>query len=138
MAHSREHGWDLRVGLGRKALTKSIIINVKTLQNLMMNIWHLVDWTHKMYKCREFLVVVIDDQTVVALVRTVVVVGQLMRCQSLRVGTINVGANIFDVRIDHGWIDEVRRRHATVVRPETLRWRRMCGRRRFLSAFLYG
>lgn len=77
----------------------------------------------------------IDDQTVVALVRTVVVVGQLLRCQSIGVGSINVSADILDVRIDHGWIDEAGRRYATVVRPETLRWRRLSGRRRFLSTF---
>lgn len=82
--------------------------------------------------------VVIDDQTVVALVRTVIVVGQLLRCQSLGVGSINVGADILDVRIDHGWIDEAGRNDATVVRPETFRWRRLSGRRRFLSTFSYG
>lgn len=79
----------------------------------------------------------IDDQTVVALIRTVVVVGQLLRRQTLGVGSINVGADVLDVRIDHGGIDEAGRNNATVVRPETLRWCRLGGRGRFLSTFVW-
>lgn len=62
-----------------------------------------------------------DYQTVVALVGTVVEIGQFLGHQSLGVGSINVGADVFDVGINHGWVHERWSSTADRVRPEAFR-----------------
>lgn len=81
-------------------------------------------------RCRVFFLgVVVDDQAVVALVGTVVEIGQFLGDQALGVRAIYVGADVLDVGIDHGGIDEWRRPTARRVRPETLRRGGRGGRR---------
>lgn len=87
------------------------------------------------FLCILHLRVMIDDQTVVAVIRTVVTIrtvccgrmggGQFLRNrQPLGVtGSIHVRADILDVRIDHGRIEELlQRRRATAARfrPEAM------------------
>lgn len=67
----------------------------------------------------DFLGVVIDDQTVVALVRTVVEIGKFLGDQSFGVGSVDVGANVFNVGINHGRVDKRWSSTACRVRPET-------------------
>lgn len=69
----------------------------------------------------------VDDQAVAALVGAVVEIGQFLGDEALGVSSVNVGADVFDIGIDRGWVDEWRSATARCVRPEPFR---RCGRGR--------